>query len=255
MDGFNALIIGNGIVGKNLRKELFTLHPDVYDKYRPEDNSATGRRYDAAFICVPTPYLSANLPCDTTEVEAAIAEHDADLYIIKSAVLPGTTDRLQRETGKHIIVSPEYYGSTAHANNYLFDFTILGGERWACVKAAEILQQCYDGRHHFHITDAKTAELAKYMENCYLAMKVSFCSQFAEIAEAVGVDYPELRELFLLDPRVNPSHTFVFPEHPCWDSPCLNKDVPAIAETYRAELLLAMIAFNNSRRKDGVEEC
>lgn len=244
----NVLIIGYGVVGRNLKKELSALSPDVYDKYRQGDNTAESKRYKAAFVCVPAPYYGRDKPCDTSEVEAAIAEHDADLYVIKSAVLPGTTDRLCMESGKHVIVSPEYHGATVHSNNYSFDFTILGGEKSDCLKATQILQRCYDGRHSFRITDAKTAELAKYMENAYLATKVSFCCQFWEIANKIGVNYPELRELFILDPRVNPSHTFVFDERPYWDSRCFNQDVPAIADAYGAELLNAVIAYNARNR-------
>ena len=240
----NVLIIGYGVVGKHLKAELSALDPDVYDKYTFWDSRRTNH-YDLAFVCVPTPYLGRDKPCDTSEIEAALAEHDADLFILKSAVLPGVTDRLCQETGKHIIVSPEYHGSTVHSNSYSFDFTILGGEKADCLKAVQILQCCYDGRHRFHMTDTKTAELVKYMENAYLVTKVSFCCQFWEIANKIGVNYPELRELFLLDPRVNPSHTFVFDEHPYWDSPCLNKDVPAIANTYDADFLKAVIRYNS----------
>ena len=239
-----TLIIGNGAVGGNLMKELSALAPAVYDKYKPDENTAENTRYDVAFVCVPTPYVSKDNPCDITEVKAAIAENDADLYIVKSAVLPGVTDALCAETAKHIIVSPEYRGTTVHSIKRDFDFTILGGKRADCLKAVQILQRCYDGRHGFHMTDAKTAELVKYMENAFLATKVSFCCQFWEIARKIGVDYPELRELFLLDPRVNPSHTFVFDETPFWDSDCLNKDLPAIAGTYDAEFLDAMIRYN-----------
>ena len=59
-----------------------------------------------------------------------------------------------------------------------------------------------------------------------------------------NVDYEELRELFLLDERVNPSHTFVYEEHPYWSSHCLNKDVPAIAYTQDAKFLQEVINYN-----------
>ena len=67
------------------------------------------------------------------------------------------------------------------------------------------------------------------------------------IAQKNNVDYEELRELFMLDPRVNPSHTFVYRDKDYWSSHCLNKDVPAIAETQDAELLKAVINFNEKR--------
>lgn len=240
----NVLIIGVGTVGGNLSRELVVLNPDLYDKYKNIDTRQGGAHYDAAFVCVDTP----GADCDISEVRAAIMEHDVDVFVIKSTVLPGTTERLARESGKAVIFSPEYYGGTQHCNNFSFPFTILGGERDACVTVAQILQRVYDGRHSFRFTDARTAELAKYMENSWLAMKVSFCQQFYDIAEKAGVCYEELRELFVLDPRVEPSHTFVYRDKPFWDSHCLNKDVPAIARAYDAPLLKGMIAFNEGRK-------
>ena len=173
---------------------------------------------------------------------------DEGIFVIKSTVLPGTTDKIRKQTGQNVIFSPEYYGETQHCNNFDFDFTILGGEKQDCIKVVQILQKIYDGRHSFRITDSKTAEIAKYMENAWLATKVSFCSQFFEIAENNGINYEELRELFILDPRVNPSHTFIYRDHPYWDSHCLNKDVPAIAITEDAKFLKSVIEYNSSRK-------
>ena len=117
------------------------------------------------------------------------------------------------------------------------------------IEVQQLLQNVYDARHTFRIVDSKTAELVKYMENCWLATKVSFCTQFYDISKNIGVDYEELRELFILDPRVNPSHTFVYDDHPYWSSHCLNKDVPAIAKLTNAELLKNIIEFNEKHKK------
>lgn len=240
--GNDVLIIGYGVVGHNLANELKKLNPDIYDKYKDIDARKKGK-YAIAFICVDTPLIDNSL--NVKEVYNALNENDADIYIIKSTVLPGTTDMFKKELNKHIIFSPEYYGGTQHCNNFDFNFTILGGEKEDCGKAIQILQKVYDGRHQFRITDSKTAELTKFMENSYLATKVSFCNQFNQIAEELGIQYEELRELFILDPRVNESHTFVYKDKPYWDSHCLNKDVPAIAEAYNAQLLKNIIEFNN----------
>jgi UDP-glucose 6-dehydrogenase len=240
----DVLIIGQGIVGTNLANELVHLKPDVYDKYKGKDNRSLND-YHVAFICVDTPSTESSL-CDISEVRNAIIENDAEIYVIKSTVLPGTIDALRVELNKRIIFSPEYYGATQHCNNFDFNFTILGGEKEDCLEVVQLLQCNYDGRHSFRITDARTAELAKYMENCWLATKVSFCNQFFDIANAANVNYEELRELFILDPRVNPSHTFVYREQPYWDSKCLNKDVPAIANTFNAPLLKSVIDFNEN---------
>lgn len=244
----SVLIVGNGIVGHNLAKEIAALKPEIYDKYKPEENTKQRTHYDVAFICVPTPFIDRDNPCDSSEVRNAIVENDADLYIVKSAILPGTTEKLANETGKHIVISPEYYGSTHFSNNYVYDYTIVGGAREDCKKAVQLLQSVYDGRHQFYITETRAAELVKYMENTFLAFKVSFCIQFWEIAKKANVDYEVLRELFLLDPRVNPANTYVFDEKPYWTSHCYDKDIPAIAETYDAVFIKAMIGYNEAMK-------
>lgn len=81
-------------------------------------------------------------------------------------------------------------------------------------------------------------------------MKVSFCIEFYNIAEKLGVNYEDLRELFILDPRVNPAHTFVYRDHPYYDSHCLNKDIPAIAEFSNSEFLQYIIDNNERAKKE-----
>lgn len=240
----DLLIVGYGVVGKLLKEELQPLMPDVVDKYKQHVTTKRDIVYDVAFICVDTPCNNVAV-CDMTEVRNAIQENDARLYVIKSTVLPGTTYRLSKELGKNIVFSPEYYGGTQHCNNFDFNFTVLGGSEDDCLEVQQLLQRVYDARHKFRITDSDTAELVKYMENSYLATMVSFCVQFYEIAEQCGVHYEELRELFLLDPRVNPAHTFVYRDSPYWESHCLDKDVPAIAEYGEAKFLKALIEYND----------
>ena len=256
----SVLIIGFGVVGHNLYRELFQISPitkesplivHIYDKYKGLNNKGLDH-YDLAFICVDTP-ATDDTTCDISEVANAITENDADIFVIKSTILPKQAQILSLIPDKHIVFSPEYYGATQHCNNYNFNFTILGGEKADCVKVIQILQKIYDASHQFRITDLKTACLAKYMENSYLAMKVSFCNQFYDIAEQEGVCYEELRELFVMDPRVDPSHTFVYRDTPYWDSHCLNKDVKAISYEYLADLLKGIVDYND-RRKSGTEE-
>ena len=244
----NVLIVGYGVVGHNLAQELKVLEPDIYDiKYKSLDNRK--EHYDFAFICVDTPYISKNETCRLTQLKSAIEDNNADIFIIKSTILPGTTLALEAEfPHKNFVFSPEYYGGTQHCNNFEFNFTILGGHKDDCIKVQQLLQHCYDARHTFHIVDSTTAELAKYMENCWLATKVSFCNQFYTIAKECLVDYETLRELFILDPRVNPSHTFVYEDKPYWQSHCLDKDVRAIAYTHDAKFLNDLIDFNDTMK-------
>lgn len=248
----SILIVGYGVVGKNLAEEIKKLGPDIVDKFHSEYNTKQdGKVYDIAFICVDTPYVSAECPCDISAVLDALNENEAKLYVIKSTVLPGMTEKLACKTEKHLIFSPEYYGGTQHCNNFDFAYTVLGGDIKDCHEVVQELQHVYDGRHRFMVTDAKTAELAKYMENCYLATKVSFCTQFWDIANQIGVDYGQLREIFIMDPRVSPSHTFVYDETPYWDSHCLNKDVAAFANRFDAPLIKSVSKFNDVMKEKG----
>lgn len=245
----SVIIIGYGVVGRNLRKELSSLNPDIYDKYKPQVNTCDiNAMHDVAFVCVDTP-MTENGDCDISELESVLASNHAKLYVIKSTVLPGTSQYLAEKYKTAVVFSPEYYGGTQHCLNVDFDFTILGGDRRDCIRVQQLLQRVYDGKHRFAIVDAKTAELAKYMENAWIATKVSFCNQFFDVAEEEGVDYEILRELFLMDPRVNPSHTFVYRDHPYWSSHCLDKDVPAIANRYDMKMLKSVMEFNRRRKE------
>lgn len=93
------------------------------------------------------------------------------------------------------------------------------------------------------------------MENCFLATKVAFVNQFHDIAEAMKVDFIELRELWLADPRVGRSHSYVT-EQRGFRGRCLPKDLRAMIAAMRAyggaPLLEAGLAYNNSRKADAV---
>lgn len=81
------------------------------------------------------------------------------------------------------------------------------------------------------------------MLNCFLALKVTFCCEFADIAKKFNINYQELRELFIADERISPSHTFVYKDKPFYDSHCFNKDVPALV--YFAKEYAPLMNFVN----------
>jgi len=252
----NILIVGCGNIGSKIYEEYKKLSPDRYDPYKNllEKRDIT---YDIAFICVDTP-MKENGECDLSQVETAISETNASIIVLRSTIPPTTTDTLVAKTNRHIIFSPEFYGTTQHCdhNTFNFNFTILGGNKEDCDKVVQVLQDVYDGRHRFIITDAKTAELAKYMENTFLAARVSLCIQFWEIANQYGISYPELREVFLNDERFNRAHTFVYSDHPWWESHCFDKDLQALTQFADAPLIENIINYNQKckdKYKEGEE--
>ena len=221
------LICGYGNIGKHILKEFISISDSfkIYDKYMDGYNSAEllDEHYNYVFVCVPTE-MKGNGECDTSEVKWICSKIDADVIIIKSAVSVGTCESFCKD---NIVISPEYYGTTQHSLESP-NFVVLGGNENYCYKVAQLYSRVKDGTFNYIFVDGKTAELAKYMENCWIATKVTFCNEFADIAKAFGIQYERLRQCFVADERVNPSHTYVYPEQPYYDSHCLNKDIPAL---------------------------
>ena len=240
-------IIGAGVVGNNLSREIKDLGPVVIDKFKSGYYKPGCDKFDLAFVCVPSP-LNSDGVLDTSEVENAIVSTDAALYVMKSTVNIGDTDKFADKLGKRIVFSPEYYGGTHHCNDFVFNFTILGGNDDDIDVVQDALQACYNGSHRFIRMTRKEAELVKLMENSWLATKVAFCQEFYEYCKNSGLRYDVVREGFIQDPRVSPSHTFVYAEHPYYSSHCLDKDVPACANLINSELLRAVIDCNEKRK-------
>lgn len=224
-----VLIIGFGTVGQELRFtfEEATIHDPEYHFDAPK---ADGDEpiYDVGFICVPTEMLEDG-NADTSIVEAVVSEwlDSCEVLCIKSTVPPGFTQELI-DRGHPVVMSPEYYGATVHAQSVMQDFVILGGLDQDCRHVAEVYKEVMPGSFRIHYTTATTAELVKYGENAWLATKVAFVNEFARICGTFEVNPDVWRQLWLLDARINPSHTWAYRNKPYFDSHCLNKDVPAI---------------------------
>lgn len=245
------LIVGYGNIGKHMHNELHDAGQiDIYDKFIPKYSSMPCGHHNIAFICVPTD-MKEDGSCDTSIVEEAVRNIDAGIIVIKSTVPVGTCEQLKMFYTNHIVFSPEYYGTTRHAP-VSPNFVVLAGDRDDCDEVAQLYYKAKTKDFRIHFTDYRTAELAKYMENCFLALKVTFCAEFASIAQEKGISYPQLREIFVLDERMGDSHTFIDPDQPYYDSHCLNKDIPAlISQTNKAHLMEAVHKINKRKKKDG----
>jgi len=249
-------IVGYGVVGKALAK-VFRYDSGnrdlvIYDKFLKGMNTPRRRaaiqKCDLVFVAVPTPARDDG-SCDVSAVEE-VAAWVSPVMCVKSTVPPGTVDRLAARTRKTICFSPEYVGETMwHPLKGIesHGFIIVGGERAACDLVIRAYQKFLGPLPRYVITSAKTAELCKYMENAFLATKVAFVNQFYDLAQGFGVDYDELRELWLADERVGRSHTIVTAERG-YRGRCLPKDMGAIIHAAReaggAPLLEAVDRYN-----------
>jgi UDPglucose 6-dehydrogenase len=253
---FSVAIVGFGAVGKGI-SQLFPAAV-AYDPPLGLGSRDEVNRCRFAFVAVPTP-MRDDGSADTSIVEEVTSWIEADYIILRSTVPVGTTDRLRTATGKAIVFQPEYGPAETpdHPFNNLRNvrWAILGGDRADTVAVADLYKTTFSADFVIAQTDARTAELTKYMENAYLAMKVTFCNEFYDIAEAHGIDYNELRELWLLDPRIGRSHTFVLPFSRGFGGRCLPKDLSSIIHSatkagVKPRLLEAIRSVNDSIRNN-----
>jgi UDPglucose 6-dehydrogenase len=245
-------VVGGGVVGGAM-VSLCGPETVVYDPYKPElaRNKDAINTCDVVFICVPTP-MADDGSCDTHVVEETVAWVPAPLIILRSTVAPGTTARLCQKYNKQVVFQPEYLGeTTAHVfgNVAEREFVVLGGTPEAVSKAADFYKHYYNSMVRFYFSDATTAEVCKYMENAFYAMKVTFVNEFCEIARTHGVDFNLLRELWLADTRISRDHTFVYPETRGFSGKCLPKDCNAILHStrqrgYEPKFLAACLKIN-----------
>lgn len=247
-------IVGYGHVGKAMH-QLFT-GAVIYDKFlgigcRNEINEC-----DAVFICVPTPSCEDG-SCNTIAVEEVIAWVKAQIIILRSTVPIGFTEKMCEIYKKDIVFQPEYYGETAdhpYADLQARRWLTFGGTSKANNLAIKVYQEVINSNVRIYLSDSRTAEMAKYMENAYLALKVTFCNEIYDLASALDVDYNLLRELWLADPRMGSSHTFVYENNRGYGGSCLPKDIAALI--HQAEeadidvsLLKSVVSKNLSYKK------
>jgi UDP-glucose 6-dehydrogenase len=261
---YSVAIVGNGWVGKAYNK----MFPDavVYDEpqikaeHDPSDWDKAieaGRlavnACDLALVAVPTnPTETGQL--DMTIVEDVVRWVDSPLILIKSALQPGTVDRLVEETGKNIAVSVEMVGEGKYFVPFWkypdaedprsHDFLIVGGEDETAQRCADFLWSKMSPDINIHLTTAKEAEIVKLMENTWGAMKVTFANVIYDICEAEGANYTRVLQAWGSDGRTEKMHMRVVPNKRGWRSKCYDKDIPALSTLDRTGWLRKLIEVN-----------
>ncbi len=263
-----VLIIGYGWVGQFIGEYFKKAHYVNEDGVvrRVEDNSVVNgyHNYDFGFVCVPTPMLK-NGRCDISIVRGAVKNWIdwVGQFCLKSTVEIGTTNYLNKKYGNRFCFSPEYLGETV--GHPLTDarketFIILGGDKSVTGDFAELWTLVTNSYTKIYQVPAETAELCKLMENSWIATKVMFCNEFFSLAESIGVDWNELRQVWLADPRVSPSHTWVFRNNRGFSGKCLPKDINNLVYYFgglkngKAKLMSFLLRRNAELRKQYNDE-
>lgn len=260
-------IVGMGYVGTAIAKLFHSFELEYYDIYKSgyKNDAEEINKCDISFVCVPTPEGDYG-ECSISAVEEVIEWIETPIIVLKSTVPPGTTDYLIKKYGKNIVFSPEYCGESKYWTPYKFHteiietpFFIFGGAKELTEQIVDLFMQVCGPVKTYRQTTAIEAEMAKYMENTFYATKITFCYEIAQICEHAGIDYNEVRELWLLDPRINPMHTAVFKknEKP-FSGKCLPKDLSALIaysreKDYEPELLTE-VRLSNERISDYIKK-
>lgn len=221
-------IIGSGVVGQAVKN--FFSGAKIYDKFKPFDTLEEIKQKQYIFVCVPTPFNNGFDSSVIEEVFGYLHGLDGNRVIIKSTVIPGTTERLQKMYPRLFIVSnPEFIDNrTANDDFQNPDKQLVGYTEKSKSVAEEILAMLPRARYE-RIMPATEAEMVKYMVNAYYATKVIFANQIYDICQKLGIRYDAVREAFEHDRRVAPGNFDVWHGgFRGFDGKCLPKDLASL---------------------------
>lgn len=238
-------IVGYGVVGQAY-SQLFT-DAIIYDPFSDkvvdgqvvkETTKEQVNACDIALVAVFTPHKPDG-SLDTSIVEEVVGWIDTPLILIKSALMPGTVDKLVASTGKKIAVSVEFIGEGSYPIHFwkyphqsdprFHQMLIVGGEEKVATACAEVMWSKMSPDVKIHITTALEAEITKLVENSYGALKVTFINTLLSLAEKSGTNFLRIHQAWQSDPRTDSMHLRAVSFDKGWKSKCWDKDVPALA--------------------------
>lgn len=214
--------------------------------------------FPAIFIAVGTPPSPFNGSADLSQVQSAIlwikenVQNDA-VIVMKSTVPPGTgqclISKYLKESSFSYVSNPEFLREgQAVYDWYHPDRIVIGCQHR---EIGKVISSLYDGiEAPVLITDITSAELIKYASNAFLATKISFINEIANLCELVGADIELVSEGIGLDSRIGKSF---LKAGIGYGGSCFPKDVRALdyfssMNGYSFELLKSVISVNNRQR-------
>ena len=224
---------------------------------------------EAVFIAVGTPSRRGDGHADLSYVFAAVEElaqalDHAVVVVTKSTVPVGTGDRIAQllaeqgaPEGCSVASNPEFLREGAAIADFKHPDRILVGAEDDAARAvlAEIYRPLFLNKAPLLFTGRRTAELTKYAANAFLAMKISFINEMADLCEAVDADVQDLARGIGLDNRIGPK--FLHPG-PGYGGSCFPKDTLALlraAEEAGVEqrIIATVVEVNDARKASMVD--
>src|ERR1700759_2233629 len=220
---------------------------------------------DAVFIAVGTPSRRVDGHADLTYVYAAAREIAAALsgftvVVTKSTMPVGTGDEVERiireanpKADVVVASNPEFLREGAAIRDFKFPDRIVGGtedERGRKV-LGDVYRPLSPTQTPLMYTKRRTAELIKYAANAFLATKITFINEMADLSEKVGADVQEVARGIGLDNRIG---TKFLHAGPGFGGSCFPKDTRAlvkIAQDYDVQLRIveAVLGVNENRKR------
>jgi UDPglucose 6-dehydrogenase len=207
------------------------------------------------FCCVDTPPTYSG-DADLSRVQAVLSHlHGAGDHalVMKSTVPAGTGRAIRREAPKLAYVScPEFLKEGSAVDDFLHPDRVVigadGGDGWAADGVEEIYRPLGG---ELVRTDVASAEMIKLASNAFLATKISFVNEIANVCEEVGADVSEVARGMGLDQRIGPSFLRAGIGY---GGSCFPKDVSALKQLagntgYHFQLLTAVIEVNELQKR------
>ena len=224
---------------------------------------------EAVFIAVGTPSRRGDGHADLSYVFAAVEElakalDHAVVVVTKSTVPVGTGDKIAALLIEHgapegcsVASNPEFLREGAAIADFKHPDRILVGaeDERARQVLAEIYRPLFLNKAPLLFTGRRTAELTKYAANAFLAMKISFINEMADLCEAVDADVQDLARGIGLDNRIGPKFLHAGPGY---GGSCFPKDTLALlraAEEAGVEqrIIATVVAVNDARKAGNAE--
>lgn len=227
-----VLIIGYGFVGSAVGS-IFEEHERIIIDPKINDDKISNHKlefFDAIFVSVDTPKAEGFKLLESVLEELNDTMIPGTPVCCKSTATPEFYfSATQKYLNLRILHSPEYLNKTNPIKMFQEQkFFIIGGEKNAAEKVAEIFKSRLKCVSNIRITDIKTAALVKYAENAFLALRVTFFNEMYLTHQQQGCEsaYSDFAEMLGLDERIGHSHSQVPGSDGKfgWESHCLTKD-------------------------------
>ena len=203
------------------------------------------RETDVSFVCVGTP-SQANGSLDLAHLKRVCEDIGTALkhkksrhtIVFRSTTLPGTTEDvaiplLEKHSGKmagrdfFVCYNPEFLREGTSVKDYYHPPKIVIGEQAA--GQGDVVEEIYAGIKAPTVrTSIKAAEMVKYSDNAFHALKVTFANEIGSICKRLGIDSHAVMDIFCQDTKLNLSKVYLKPGF-AFGGSCLPKDLRALS--------------------------